>query len=300
MESWVERSGEADMLARLCGVPGCPARADPGLAGGLRAWLEDGIAGRGGRAVGSRPAAAAPGRAAGAAAWGGAAVALAAGTADSRWSPSSAEVERCLVRTVFRLVVCGVSLTRPFEDALSACCADPRAEAVLRAVGLQSRREGARLRARVRAAASAVARDWRPPPAAWLPRTAERIRVPLGGGRVVLCASADLVVGAPSCGAPAVRLLRVHAEPPDDRHGAERRRIALAETVRSGVPPSRVASYHVAGAELVCDDVDDALLLRAVAEVLEAPAGRGPDGLPRSRASRSSRCAAPPAGTRAA
>jgi hypothetical protein len=105
-----------------------------------------------------------------------------------------------------------------------------------------------------------------------LPRTAERIEVPLGGGAVVLRATADLVLGRPSDGTASVCLVRLEDRRRDQTGSLQakraRRALALAETLRSGAPPWRVASYDPDEGRLSCDDVDEAMLAQAAREAL--------------------------------
>jgi hypothetical protein len=179
-----------------------------------------------------------------------------------------------LTRAIFRLTVVQGPLRHPLEDALCAISVTEHGPDVLGAVGRLRPGERADLRAFARARASVISTQWRPVPVAWLPRTGERLEVPLGGSAVVLRATADLVLGRPSDGTASVCLVRLHEQRPGQAGTVQaeraRRALALAETLRSGTPPWRVASYDPGEGRLTCDDVSPELLAKAVRDVLDA------------------------------
>lgn len=253
---------------------------DRGLAGGLRAWLEDGVAGTGGALSGGVGfGACGSGAELGAFRPGAPVVvrdgAVLIGTASGRRRAAGVpELRTWLERTVFRLVVTGAHLRHPFEDALGAISVTERGPEVLEAVGRLRSRQRAELRTFVRTRASTIAAQWAAVPPAWLPRTSERLRVPLAGGAAILSSHADLVLGRPSDGNASVCLVQLR----DDRSRGDgaspasraRRAVALVETLRSGAPPWRVATYDAGAAQLVAEEVDERLLAGAVRDVLVA------------------------------
>jgi hypothetical protein len=171
-------------------------------------------------------------------------------------------------RVLFRHAVTTGPLLRPYEDTLAALCASWRGPDIVRSIqGLDQRQRG-ELRRAVAIAAEQIAGDWRPVPAVWLPRTAERMVVPLAGGGIVVSAVADLALGAPSSGTASVCLLEVRSSPPAPIDRRARGVMALAETLRSGAPPFRVATYHPQGGQLVTAEVTEQFLVEAVADVL--------------------------------
>ncbi|MGH8988055.1 MAG: hypothetical protein ACRDXC_05590 [Acidimicrobiales bacterium] len=231
---------------------------DWSLAGGLRAWLEDGVVGAATAEVG--------------------AIVVRDGALTPR--PPAArriglrELQACLSRVTFRLTVSDGPQRHPFEDALCATSVTERGPLLLDAVRHLTKHQRAALRATLRAVAATTADCWLPVPRAWLPRTGERLRVPLAGGAVVLSSTADLVLGLPSDGTASVCAVRVHDER-DGLAGAGSvvrplRALALAETLRSGARPWRVASFDVGTGQLLCEDADEALLVAAVGDVLRA------------------------------
>ena len=270
--------GTPDILNRLRARATPRPEVDPGLAGGLRAWLEDGVAAHVGAGAGEASGAwrrghlAPPPPVAAVLVRDGAAVARRG--AARRGGAAPADLRNTLVRTVFRLLVSGAAVRQPFEDALCALSVTDRGPEVLDAVRRLRSRERAVLRMLVQARAATMAAQWHPVPPAWLPRTGERLRIPLGGGAVVLSATADLVLGRPSDGTASVCLVRLHEERGGsggaDAGSRTRRALALAETLRSGAPPWRVATYDPGTGRLLCDDADEDLLLHAVHDVLGA------------------------------
>jgi len=261
-----------DLLAQLVSTALPRPAVDQGLAGGLRAWLEDGIADVGRTGTSGRPAVVRTGTS------GRPAVVrdgtLARGATLARPSMSNLrELRACLTRMIFRLTLVQGSLRHPleFEGVLCAISVTEHGPDLLDAVGRLRPRDRASLRAFARARASAISAQWRPVPATWLPRTGERLSVPLGGGAVMLRATADLVLGRPPDSAASICLVRLHDErrgPLDARQA--RRALAIAETLRSGTPPWRVATYDPGAGRLDCDEVTNELLADAVRDVLDA------------------------------
>jgi hypothetical protein len=238
----------ADLLSSLRTAARARAAVDPSLAGGLRAWLEDGVAALdppNGRVVVSE---APPG------------------------------LRLALARTLFCLAVNGVVPLRPFDEALGALAAASSGSSLVASVARLSWGELASLRRAAAADAGSIAAQWRRPPARWLPRTGERICAPLAGGRVELRARADLVLGAPAEATASVCLVGVAPGAPGTADARGRRFLALVETLRSGAPPFRVATYHPEAGGLVAEDVTEAMLKSAVVDVLahlERPTSQG-------------------------
>lgn len=255
-------SGEAeDFLARLRAAATDRAPVDPGLAGGLRAWLEDGAATAGRRERGIRIG---PGPAA------------EPGSVTAGRDPgASASARRLLARAVFRLVVGGHPPRHPFEDALCALSVTGTGDAAIATVQAMARHERAALRGATESDAATIVAQWRRPPPAWLARPAERLHVPLAAGDVTLEATVDLALGTPSHGVASVCLVEVRAGPGAPPGPGGRRFLALAETLRSGAPPCTVATYDAASGSLDVDEVDETMLVAAVGDVLSLLDGAG-------------------------
>ena len=274
---------EGDLLDCLRSTSTPRPVVDECLAGGLRAWLEDsacaGGSGAGGSAGGRRPVVVRDGM-------------LVPRMRAWRSRIGVLELQACLTRATFRLTVTDGPPRHPFEDALCAISVTDRGPVVIDAIRRLPTRDRAMLRATLRAHAAAMAAQWRPVPHAWLPRVGERMRVPLAGGAVVITSTADLVLGRPSAGTASVCAVRVHdgqgGRAGDDPVGRTLRALALAETLRSGAHPLRVASYDPSTARLRCEDAGEGLLVEGVRDVLRAlrasrdpgPGERDPDESP--------------------
>lgn len=256
-----EPAGGADLLTALRAPAGTRAAVDPALAGGLRAWLEDGVS------------------------------ALVPPDGRVVVSDAATGLRPAFARILLRLALSGVVPARPFDDALGACAAAGSGSWLVASVAGLRAHQLAALRREAAADAATIAARWRRPPSGWLPRTCERICVPLAGGAVELRATADLVLGAPAQGTASVCLVGVAAGDPArasarETHASRARRfLALVETLRSGAAPFRVATYHSESGVLVADDVSGGMLRRAVREVLadlERWSSRGSAGPPGS------------------
>jgi hypothetical protein len=271
-----EGAGTGSLYERLRSTAGDRHAVDPGLSGGLRAWLEDGVAAMGGAdrfatqpLVVHRPSARTARAHDGT---------LRTGAGAAGRGSGSSEVQRArraIVRVLFRLAITAGPSTRPFEDALAALAVEEDGRDVVGVVLRMRRSQRTALRQDVQHHADHIVEQWPPAAPPWLPRTADRLAVPLAGGRVILAATADLVLGAPSAGAASVCLVSVEPGPPLPEHGADRRFLSLLETVRSGAPPFRVATYYTGCGRLDVHDVTDADLASAVSTTLDATTSMG-------------------------
>lgn len=244
-------SGAADLLTRLRAPGRARPVVDAGLAGGLRAWLEDAVA------PSVRPGTAdAPGVAP---------ISTPIVVGEGECTPREA-----VARAVFLLVVDGVPVRHPLDDALAVLSVDERGARIADSLRHATPSQRAALRRDAALCAGAAAAQWHQPPAAWLPRIGERLRVPLAGGRVVLAATADLALGGPAEDTASVCMVEVRLAAPSERDRRSRRFLALTETLRSGAPPLRVATYHPATGDMCCDEVSDEMLALAVDDVVGA------------------------------
>ncbi len=103
----------------------------------------------------------------------------------------------------------------------------------------------------------------------WMPRTNDRVAIPLGGGRVVLHGVFDLVVGLPQPRTASLCALGLSTGGP---WVAERRSLhflSLLETLRSGTPPFRLALLESASGRYGVEDVREEHL-RAIASHIAA------------------------------
>jgi hypothetical protein len=103
----------------------------------------------------------------------------------------------------------------------------------------------------------------------WMPRTDDRVAIPLAGGRVVIHGTFDLVVGLPHQHTASLCALGVSS----GGSWADERRslhyLALLETLRSGAPPFRLALLESASGRYGVEDVREEHL-RAIASHLTA------------------------------
>lgn len=234
---------------------------DPGLAGGLREWLEDGVAGP----VASLDPDAAPilvdSR-------------MPGGAVADRRGPGLPLLRAAVVTSLFRQVVTTGHLGDPLVDALEVLAMDNRGSELATFAARLSKEELQALAIQVAEDATTMAGRWPKIPPAWLPRTADRLTVPLAGGRVVLVGVADLVLGAPPVDRASVCLVEVRSAPPTEEHRRARTYLGLLETLRSGAPPCRVATYYSGSGVLEAEEPRDEELANQVRDVIACTAER--------------------------
>ncbi len=188
--------------------------------------------------------------------------------------PNLPLVRAAMATALFRQLVTTGHLGDPVADAVEALASDDRsAELVAFASGLgpEERRV---LADQVANDAATMASRWPKIPPGWLPRTADRLTVPLAGGRVVLAGVADLVLGAPPVDRASVCLVEIRSAAPTEAHRRARTYLGLLETLRSGAPPCRVATYYSQTGVLDIEELPDEELGRLVGDVLTSIAQR--------------------------
>ncbi len=244
-------------------------RFDPELAGGLRAWLEDGAA----ELVGVRGEDAPPLHLGPRLLWRDQDVAADARAGARPQGPAVNPyprelVESCLVRALFRQMVMGGRIGDPLADALDALRVEPGRAAMVRHVEAMSGEATAALSASLSSHVAQLVNLTPRFAAAWLPRTNDRVAIPLAGGRVVLCGTFDLLVGAPVPGTATLCALGVAAGGRWAPARAALHYLALLEMVRSGVPPFRVALIHTAAGRYGVEDVLEEHLRAVVSHIV--------------------------------
>lgn len=255
----------AVLLTRLRGEGSARPPVDPGLAGGLRDWLDDALA----DAVGAVPDDLAPVRV----------------TKESlhqvltceshhvarRSAPRvvTRELARgALVDALFRQWVAVGRIEHPLTDALAALVASGdggEVEAFVAALPVAERRA---LGDEVAAHAAHITAGWPRLAPGWMARTQERLLIPLAGGKVVLSGVLDLALGAPSAGRASVCIVEVKSGRRRVEHRGDLHLYALMETLRSGAPPFRVATYYTGTGELDVESVGREVLVDALERVL--------------------------------
>ena len=291
-----EAAGGAEVLALLRGDASTRPGFDPGLAGGLRAWLEDAaygvVASRGdlapplvlgprevlqgdraepaGRGLAERePTEREPTER-------GPTDSLQKLSTDSfrgtgRGAEDGTSEEALLGRLVhalFRQLVMGGSLGDPWRDALDGLAAVGSTDVVRQCEALDGPERTA-LAERVAAHAGHLV-DLLPRLApGWMPRTDDRVAIPLAGGRVVLHGMFDLLVGRSRPGAASLCALGLTTGRPWAWERRSLHFLALLETLRSGSPPFRLALIESATGRYGAEDVREDHL-RAIASHLTA------------------------------
>jgi hypothetical protein len=259
----VEHGAGGEVLALLRGDAAARPRFDPGLAGGLRAWLEDAaydvVAARGDHApplfLGPHQLLGSPGE---------------------RWSDDDlndhsvhdGRVLSRLVHALLRQLVHTGEMDDPLADALDALRASG-ADAVVRHI--ESMPAAARTALAETLAAHARNLTGLVPRFApgWMPRTDDRIAIPLGGGRVVLHGVFDLVVGLPQPRTASLCALGLSTGGPWASARRSLHYLSLLETLRSGTPPFRLALLESTSGRYGVEDVREEHL-RAIASHIAA------------------------------
>jgi hypothetical protein len=258
--------GPEDVLARLRDRSAQRTHFDPGLAGGLRAWLEDSasalVAARGGGPplyLGPR-------------------VLLGHSSSAPEPAPTSRSLESSpyptqvvtsyLVHALFRQLVTTGAVGDPLTDALDALRLQPHRADLVRQVTDLPGPDRAALAAEVALQVGHL-RDLTPHFApGWLPRTDDRVAIPLAGGRVVLCGVFDLLVGAPVAGQATVCALQLTSGGPWAVARTALHYLALLETLRHGSPPYRLGLLDSTVGRYVIEDVRQEHLRAMVSHVV--------------------------------
>jgi hypothetical protein len=249
----------AEVLALLRGDTSTRPRFDPGLAGGLRAWLEDAaydaVVARGEHAtplfLGPRQL---------------------LGSHDEQQDDSGAATDRPdlsrLVHALLRQLVHTGEIHDPLADALDALRASGDDAAVRQMESLAPAARTALAETLALHARNLQALVPRFAPG-WMPRTNDRVAIPLAGGRIVLHGMFDLVVGLPQ---PRTASLCALGLSTGGTWAVARRSLhylSLLETLRSGVPPFRLALLESASGRYGVEDVREEHL-RAIASHIAA------------------------------
>jgi hypothetical protein len=271
------------VLALLRGEAAARPSFDPTLAGGLRAWLEDAayevVAVRGEHAppllLGPHELFGAPGGPAAPSGWrenddddnvndhdpgdvdhG----------PDTCGEPSAELLVSRLVHAVFRLLVHACALDDPLRDALDALRAGGNV-VVVRHVESLGASERAALAETIGAHAAHLARLVPRLAPGWMPRTGDRVAIPLAGGRVVLHGVFDLLVGLPHRSTATMCAVGLATGGPWSQERRALHYLALLQTLRSGVPPFRMALLESPSGRYGVEDVREEHL-RAIASHL--------------------------------
>jgi hypothetical protein len=256
------RSPGTDVLASLRGDSRHRPLVDPGLSGGLRDWLEDGLCSVAPRvatplilnkqslrdALAGRP---------------------------DRTKTGAQPVNHsialgALIDVLFRQLVTIGRIDDPMKDGIGALRIDPRRCEIVDFVNALTGHERAEFQEELATQTAILLDRWPRLSPSWLPRTQERIAIPLAGGDVVLVGVVDLIVGAPSAGRASIGLIELKSGRARSEDRDDLRFYALLETLRSGAPPFRVATFYTRTGQVDAEDVDDEALISSVRRVLSA------------------------------
>jgi len=240
-----------DLVVALRGSATLRPVVDRGLAGGLRAWLDDGVFERVGvPATG----------------------AVSLSTRDVVGIPApggpASLLRGALVTQLLRLHVAGCTPEDPFTASAVALAASGRNDDLAAILAGLDADDAAQLAAEVAAHATVLFDRLPGVPARWSPRVGVRHRVPIAGGGVILRGQIDLTLGEPGGSTACVCLVDVTTSTLDARHEAGLTYLALLTTLRTGEPPLRVAALSTADGTSMVRDVDATMLAGAVDDVL--------------------------------
>jgi hypothetical protein len=232
-------------------------RIDPALAGGLRAWLEDA----------AFVATKARGEDATALYLGPHRLVGAPESPPHGAGPTAERVLTRLVRALFRQLVTVATIDDPLTDALDAWRADGNSSDVVRHVESLGRTARAALAETVGAHAAHLRALVPRCAPEWMPRTDDRVAIPLAGGRVILSGVFDLLVGTRRADEPALSAIGLSVVGPPDRDRWALHYLALLETLRHEAPPSRLVLLQSATGSSAFEDVREEHLRAAAAHV---------------------------------
>lgn len=254
--STLETSGRApSVLEKLRGAGTARPNVDPELAGGLRDWLEDSLA----KPVseiraGSRP------------------IRIGRAPLNRRTSQTVNPRDLAtthLMRCLFRQWITTGRFEDPIADAMAGLEAFGDPAGVVKAISDMSAGARTELGTRVSDQAARISRTFPALNPSWFPRTGERLSVPICGGRIVLAGIVDLVVGPQAAENATVCLVELTTSQGVAENDALLDFYALLETLRSGAPPSRVATFSSLDGSLRVRPVDEHLLVSALLTTVE-------------------------------
>jgi hypothetical protein len=252
-----DRGTGAEVLALLRGDAAARPRFDPGLAGGLRAWLEDAaydaITARGEHApplfLGPRQL---------------------LGSHDDQQGDMSVATDRVdpsrLVHALLRQLVHTGEVHDPLADALDALRATGDESGVRQVEALTPAARTALAETLTLHARNLTALVPRFAPG-WMPRTNDRVAIPLAGGRIVLHGMFDLVVGLPQPRTASLCALGLSTGGPWASARRSLHYLSLLETLRSGTPPFRLALLESASGRYGVEDVREEHLMAIASHI---------------------------------
>jgi hypothetical protein len=259
-----------ELLERLRGQVTDRPAVDPGLAGGLRDWLEDGLAGvMGDGAIEAGLIESGPVRVTKETLTG--ALLCEAHLVARREAPRVVTVELArgsLVDALFRQWVTTGRLDDPWSDAVAAVGVGGDGDGIAAFVEALPAARRQALAEEIAEHADGIVARWPVPSPSWLARTQERVVVPVAGGRIVMSGVVDLAFGGPAGERASVCVVEIKSGRRRVEHRGDLHFYALLETLRSGAPPFRIATYYTRTGELDVEAVNDDVLVSALQRVL--------------------------------
>jgi hypothetical protein len=254
-----EQNGRDEVLTLLRSGPDVRPSFDHGLAGGLRAWLEDAaslvVQARGEEALtlhlGARQLIGGP------------------EVIEVVGELPTAVVVACLVHALFRQIVVTGTVDDPMGDALSALRVDPRQRDVVQRVESMRVDDRRNLASVIEGHAGRLRTLTPRLLPGWMPRTGDHVSVPLAGGRVVLHGTFDLLIGTPSENTASLCAVGLTTTGPWERARHKLHLLALLEMLRSGNPPFRLALFDSGAGRFGIEDVVEEQLGAVASEVAE-------------------------------
>jgi hypothetical protein len=194
---------------------------------------------------------------------------VASSTAPFEWNVALARgvvVHRAVQLGVFRRDA--PSPLELVDDALERLAGDPEAPLADWILGLPEA-ERAELRGAASEVVSAFTELWPPLARTWMPRTETSVRAELCGGKLVLTGRVDLTLGTPDGDRAGRVLVDLKTGGASAGHRHDLRFYALLETLRSGVPPLRLATSYLEAGDLAVEEVDEDVLEAAVRRTVQ-------------------------------
>ena len=173
-----------------------------------------------------------------------------------------------LITQLMRLIAIDFPIHDLFTDAVAAWRASEGASELVEVFAGLDDDERARLATEVVAHGVVLQQRLGIPPSSWLPRTAVRSAIRLGGGGVILRDHIDLVIGSANGVGSGVALIDITTSILDESMERALRFHAVVETLKSGLAPRFVATLSTATGQLWRFNVDNELLHRGVGEIL--------------------------------
>lgn len=110
---------------------------------------------------------------------------------------------------------------------------------------------------------------WPPLQRSWVPRTESPVRIDICEERITLRGTVDLMLGKAEGTQARVLMVDLKTGAPQPGHLDDLRFYALLHTIRTGVPPFRLAAYYLDSGRYHAEDVSEDLLAQAAGRVVD-------------------------------